>query len=609
MLNHLVLSANKTFMKLSNTFPGKKITYISKQFMLWVIFMLNTIYAFSQTGTWSPLANSAPAYSGGVMLLLTDGTVLVKGYAGAGDCDNSWYKLMPDAQGSYINGVWSVAAAMNDSRLYCSSRILRNGKVYVAGGEYGTGKASTEIYNPVTDSWDYSNGVINPGDSISDANSEILPDGKILQAIVSSETFGLNGILIYDPKTDSYTYGPPSISYHDESSWLKLADNSILFVDLVSYNSERYIPALNTWIPDGNIPVMLYDFFGFEAGASLLLPDGRGFFIGSTSTTALYTPSGTTANGTWVAGPPIPNNLGAPDAAAAMMPNGHILCAFSPTPSASDVDSIFKSPTYFYEYNYVTNAFTQVSAPDGTPSLNIGSYLTNMLVLPDGNILYGTIGDDQFYVYTPGGTPLAIGKPTINTVSKQNCDTLMLTGTLFNGISEGAAYGDDWQMATNYPIAKFTDGINVYYGKTYNWNSDGVQRGVAADTVYCAIPSGMTPGSYSLTIVANGISSDPVNFLSCTVNLADHKKSSDQINIYPNPGAEKVYIEFIADETKPYTINVTDILGNEVLNEKGNAGKGKNKHTLNISSLEMGIYQVKISHGSTSYSAKLIVNQ
>jgi len=39
------------------------------------------------------------------------------------------------------------------------------------------------------------------------------------------------------------------------------------------------------------------------------------------------------------------------------------------------------------------------------------------------------------------------------------------TGKLFNGISEGAGFGDDWQMETNYPIIRISNGTNTYYAK------------------------------------------------------------------------------------------------------------------------------------------------
>src|SRR5262249_50056626 len=159
-------------------------------------------------------------------------------------------------------------------------------------------------------------------------------------------------------------------AYQDEASWVKLPDESILTIDPFGTNSERYIPSTNTWINDGVVPVSLYDPFGSELGAAFLLPTGKAFYLGSTGHTALYTPTGTTSPGTWIAGPDIPGSHGCPDAPGAMMVTGNILCAVSPVPTSGDH---FPSPTSFYEYNPFTNSFTQVNGPTGSTD-NISSF-------------------------------------------------------------------------------------------------------------------------------------------------------------------------------------------------------------------------------------------
>ena len=158
---------------------------------------------------------------------------------------------------------------------------------------------------------------------------------------------------------------------------------------------------------------MLYDVFGYELGAGFVLPDGRAFFIGSTPYTALYTPSGDTSKGTWAEGPPIPDSLGAVDAAAAMMPNGKILCALS---HQAVHDTEFLVPAWFYEFNYLTDSFTEVSACAGGDSMNIRCSETGMLDLPDGNILVSVQNSNQYYIYVPGGTPVASGVPVVSNI-------------------------------------------------------------------------------------------------------------------------------------------------------------------------------------------------
>jgi hypothetical protein len=229
--------------------------------------------------------------------------------------------------------------------------------------------------------------------------------------------------------------------------------------------------------------------------------------------TAIYTPSGTTNVGSWVQGPDIPSGRAMPDAAACMMVNGKILLAAAQAP---DAGTEFYAPTYFYEYDYTvgaTGSFAQVASPTGGLSDNIKSYQAIMLALPDGNVLYSDFSR-QLYVYTPTSGPLAAGKPTIYGVTPNGDGSYHVTGTLFNGISEGASYGDDAQMDTDYPLIRLTDsGGNVSYARSYNWSSTSVMTGgTTVSTEFTGQGFGIFPGNYSLQVVANGIASDPVAF-------------------------------------------------------------------------------------------------
>ena len=52
---------------------------------------------------------------------------------------------------------------------------------------------------------------------------------------------------------------------------------------------------------------------------------------------------------------------------------------------------------------------------------------------------------------------MSAGKPVITSMSTNADGSYHLTGTGFNGISEGASYGDDAQMDSNYPLVRFED--------------------------------------------------------------------------------------------------------------------------------------------------------
>ena len=577
----------------------------NKLLLLFICMLCFTTISKAQ-GTWTPVATGAPHYNDGVMLLLTDGTVLVKTSSGSDDVyGNTWDRLIPDIHGSYVNGTWTTISPMFDSRLYFSTQVLKDGTIYLAGGEYGTGRSFGEIYNPAIDEW---RKILLPlaTDTISDANSEILNDGKVLQAVVLSGTTVSHHTYIYDPVTYTYSVGPTTIGVDNESAWVKLPDNSFIFVDVYSTNSERYIPASNTWVGDASVPVELYDPYGYETGAAFLLPDRRAFFLGSSSTTAFYTPSGTTSHGTWATGPVIPDSLGAPDAAAAMMVNGHILCAFSHTPI---LDTVFLSPMEFYDFNYLTDSFTRILAPGGADTIGKPSYQSNMLCLPDGTVLYASQGDDQYSVFTPTGGPLAAGKPTINNIVRTaTCDSFLAIGKLFNGITEGAAYGDDWQMATNYPLIRLSSNDTVYYAFTYGWNSTGVRRDSLSDSTYFVIPSTIPPGNYSLCVVANGIASDSIAFTVCDpAGVQNITAVKNAINVYPNPASNFATVEFDAKNGGAYNIKLQDIFGRTTREKNGVAVAGTNTYQLPLNGVAKGIYTITIRSEAGVYNTKLVV--
>jgi Secretion system C-terminal sorting domain/Kelch motif len=595
--------------KLLNHFPLKKIktcslSLLTRNGSLLVILLCVLSSRIIAQGTWTAVAKAAPHSNNATMILLSDGTVLA--HSGSGSSNGTiWDKLTPDKNGSYINGTWTSMAPMKDDRLFFSSNLLKDGRLYVAGGEYGSGGSSAEVYNPLTNTW---TSCPAPGGLISDANSMILEDGRVLQALVGVA----KTTKIYNPKTNSYTAGPTGFGSNNESSWVKLPDNSIIYVDINSKSSERYIPASNSWIKDANVPVSVYDPYGSETGGAWLLPNGRLFHLSSLGTNALYTPSGTTSPGTWVAAAVTPGSQGTPDAPGAMMPNGKILCAVSPLPTSAEH---FPSPTKFYEYDYLSDSFTAVSAPGGATSLNSATYTLHILLLPDGSAMLGQTGSSKYYVYSSPGTPVASGKPKIGKINVTNNSgtcTYTVTGTGFNGISEGSTYGDDEFNSTNYPLIRLSSGTDVYYARTFNWNSTGVMRGTKPDTTQFTLPAGFpTSGTFSMVVVANGIASDPVVFTPCIgeVTAVNNLTAPDNlISVFPNPASENASIRFTVNEAGNYTLKLLDVVGRTVIEETGRTHAGDNAHLLNLNAVAKGVYTISLTQGTDMYVTKMLVN-
>ena len=49
--------------------------------------------------------------------------------------------------------------------------------------------------------------------------------------------------------------------------------------------------------------------------------------------------------------------------------------------------------------------------------------------------------------------------PTITSLTNNADGSMLLTGTGLNGLDAGAAYGDDAQMDTNYPLVRLVNGF------------------------------------------------------------------------------------------------------------------------------------------------------
>jgi hypothetical protein len=83
----------------------------------------------SGSASWTPLTNLPPGGSVINMLLLTDGTVITQ----SGDDGQHWFEL---THGSYVNGTWTTLAPMSFPRIYFTTNVLQDGRVWLLGGEY-----------------------------------------------------------------------------------------------------------------------------------------------------------------------------------------------------------------------------------------------------------------------------------------------------------------------------------------------------------------------------------------------------------------------------------------------------------------------------------------
>jgi hypothetical protein len=466
-------------------------------------------------GSWASLKNQ-PKFNTSTMILLTDGRVMVQEEQTA-----HWHALTPDSQGSYINGQWSSLSDMAFWRRYYASGVLRDGRVFICGGEQnGDIPASEEsnkgeIYDPEHDSW--TSIQTPPWKQVGDAASIVLPDGKIIVGDIHS-----GDCLIYDPTANSWSPTGSQSGRTSESTWILLPNETILAPQCFApFRSQRYTISSGAWQDEGPLPVTIVDSATSEMGPGMLMYNGSVIFFGAANSngkgkTAIYVPPANAANqGNWKAGPDIPivnkKTMVCNDCPAALLPNGKVLFT-----AANFVAKSWGSPVYFFEYDPAAN--TIVSAPT-PPNSNTypypqdpGIYWSRLMVLPTGQVLFSA-SSNNIQAYTPDGGPQASWKPKVTTVkltSSANDPFGELTGTQLNGLSQANVYGDDCYPATNYPLVQLRNIASsaVMYCRTFGMSTMGVATG-ASPHQCCFSLANVSSGKYELRVVANGIASDP----------------------------------------------------------------------------------------------------
>jgi hypothetical protein len=474
---------------------------------------------------WVPLVNQPnPILGLGNPLLLTDGTVIAHEA-----CGSTWWRLAPDPFGNYVNGTWKRIASLpaGYAPLYFGSAVLPDGRVIMEGGEYNFDGVNCRpvwtnqgaIYDPKTNVW---TSVAPPHhwSTIGDAQSVVLPDGTYMQANCCNKQQAL-----LNSKTLTWTQvGKGKFDINDEEGWTLLPDGTVLTVDAYvgSYdangkNYEIYQPTgprggfWTSGHASGTL-VQLWDSFpnaqqaSYEVGPAVLRPDGTVFASGSTGApgaaghTAIYD----TQTKTWSPGPDFPDGQDVADGPAALLPNGNVLVQTSP--------GVFNLGTKFFEWNGST--FKNVTGGN-TDAPNVSSYYGNMLILPTGQILWTDFGN--VWVYQPIGHPNPDWAPQIVSIPTdvKRGQSYVVSGFNFNGFSQGAAYGDDAQAATNYPLVMITNRVTgaVSFARTHDHSTMAVASASPAFTNFDVAARTQT-GLSDLQVICNGIASAPV-----TVNV------------------------------------------------------------------------------------------
>ncbi|MBS1724332.1 MAG: hypothetical protein JSS66_15420 [Armatimonadetes bacterium] len=473
--------------------------------------------AIFATPQWQETTNKPPQLPS-VPIQMTDGTVMIQVHQ-----SGAWMRLTPDKFGDYVNGTWSSAPSMPSGYgpTFFTSAVLMDGRLLVMGGEYNLGnpnRADTNlgtIYNPFTNSWTPLSGqgafLCPPGwQKVGDAQCCVLPNGQFAMA----DPFSTN-MAILNPATLVWrSTGQGKNGNYDEEGWTLMPEGSILTCDALSAPSaEKLRLDTEAWTPAGSTVNSLFDPPNLETGPSVLMPNGEVLALGGTQFTAIYSSGGLSQPGSWFAGSDFPldkdnNQLVMADAPACLLPGGNLLILTSP--------GVFANGYSFFEFDGKNYYGTTPDPSSSTKSNFEGA----MLMLPTGQVLF-VDRENRARIYTPGAMPTDKWRPTVTSWPKlvQPGQTITVSGTQFNGLSQCSVYGDDLSDATNYPLVRFTNNVtgHVQYGRTHNHSTMGVATGGATVSTQVDLPANLEWGQAKMEVVANGIASKPVS-----INILAH---------------------------------------------------------------------------------------
>jgi hypothetical protein len=485
--------------------------------------------AAGQPSPWQALKN-APPFIPGTMLLASDGTVLVHSEPASGGT-SAWYKLTPNSKGSYAGGTWSQIPSMPGgyNPLYFASAILPNGQMIVEGGEYlgGTPTWTNKgaIYNPVTNKW---RSVAPPTGwtNIGDAQSDLLSNGTYMlsqacQNCTSKSPILTSDAALFNTTGDNWLVipGQGKNDPTDEEGWNLEPNGQLLTVDTwLPPTTELFTPLSLSWSFAGNALPSPINTPAVEIGPQVVMPGGNTFVVGAGTSSEIAPAKCTTSTPAptalynyaaekWVKGPSVPTIGGlqydSADGPGSILPDGNVLFDVSPC--------VYNAPIAFFLYNAGSNTLSPV--PDVPNATNDSTYYTRMLALPNGQVLFND-GSHHMLVYTAGGTASPGWAPSITGLSSGSFTpggTGTVSGTQLAGLSQGAAYGDDVQDNTNFPLVRITNSKSgvVTYARTFGWTNVSIAPGAASSTHF-AVPGTTPAGASTLEVVANGIASRPV---------------------------------------------------------------------------------------------------
>jgi len=440
------------------------------------------------SGAWTNTGAMNTARCGHTATLLPDGRTLVAGGFGSGLIDLSTAELYDPAIGT-----WTATGAMTTSRSLHTATLLSNGKVLVAGGLIGHASSPTaELYDPAIGSWIATGSLVSPR---AGHTATLLRNGKVL-VVAGYDIFNGNYLStaeLYDPVAGTWTAtGALNTARRFHTATL-LRNGKVLVAagyDSTNYLSgaELYDPAGGTWTAAGALNTAR------ALHTATLLPNGKVLVAGGEnpvplSGAELYDPD----TGTWTVTGSL--NKTRHYHTSTVLGNGKVLVEGG---LGGNGNSLLPSVEL---YDPATGTWAVTS-----PLATVRRFHTATL-LPDGKVLVvGGTTNMTTSLYSAELYDVGLGfspswQPQIATVTSPLSlgTSLIITGSLFRGISEGSS-GNSQDSPADYPLVQLrsVESGQTLFLLTTNWT---------ANSFTSAPVIGFPPGWTLVTMFVNGIPS------------------------------------------------------------------------------------------------------
>lgn len=107
-----------------------------------------------------------------------------------------------------------------------------------------------------------------------------------------------------------------------------------------------------------------------------------------------------------------------------------------------------------------------------------------------------------------------------------------------------------------------------------------------------------------ITITGEGLDPQQIDFMQAESSVGINKVDQKAIRIYPNPANDAFYVEVDPAVFPEFTLQLLNTAGKEILTKKCS---GKDKYSVNVSSVNSGFYMVRLVADTKTINRVLMI--